>query len=914
MDEMLILLGLVALAIPVAVVVLIIKVMRLRGRLARLEARVRVVERAAATEVARPQSPPPVPSPETVFEAVIKAPDSSAAQPVAPPPLPEMTPGPWDLAEARLAESDNAKDGPVVLNAARASALGNWLKANWIYAISALSLAFAGVFFVQYGVENGLLPPTARVIMAMLFGAALVTAGEVIRRRSGDAAKLTTAYLPSTFSGAGIVSMFAGVLAARQLYGLIGVEAAFGGLLAVAALAVLLGWFYGPFLAAVGLIGAGVAPFVVGGSSDAPFWLYSYFPLIAGAGLAVDAARRWAWVSVLALAIGYGGGWLVMAASGGAGWYAMFLAALPLLAVLVPCLRLTPDHDGPLLAEVLMARGKGDWPIFPVRLAAGAVGLSSFGLWALEGAVASESMLAFLCLAVMAGALILWSRGAPALSDLAALPAIAFVARVVVEGANGWPLASDYAEAAYRGAEVAAPQTVALLLTLATVLTLLAAWRSGGAGYRAIWAAGAALIAPLSAVGLELFWAPSAVIGAYPWALHVITLAALMAVLALRFARADRGDMRRAAFATLSCMSLIALALFLVTTKGALTLALAALVLVAAALDRRFRLPEMGWFIQAAVMGISYRLVIDPGLDWAIDDAALWEVLAAYGGAVAAMTGALRLLEGLDRRNPEVFLESGGAASAALLANVLITRWLTGDASAEWILSHWAMTLNAMPWLILMLVQLHRIQLGGALRWLRIGIAVVAGLIALAGIGAAVGPLNPLVAGYDVEGRVLGPLLLDTLLVAYGLPALVLLGASFRLRKLPRWVRLALRGGGVVLAALWLALEIRRFWQGDVLSVSGVSQPELYSYTLALMVVGAALLYQAIARRSVDLRRAAMTVIGLTVAKVFLIDAAGLSGLTRVASFVGLGLALAGLAWLNRWAAARQGSEAADQP
>lgn len=50
-----------------------------------------------------------------------------------------------------------------------------------------------------------------------------------------------------------------------------------------------------------------------------------------------------------------------------------------------------------------------------------------------------------------------------------------------------------------------------------------------------------------------------------------------------------------------------------------------------------------------------------------------------------------------------------------------------------------------------------------------------------------------------------------------------------------------------------------------------------------------------------------MAVIGLTVAKVFLIDAAGLSGLTRVASFVGLGLALAGLAWLNRWAAARQG-------
>jgi uncharacterized membrane protein len=45
-----------------------------------------------------------------------------------------------------------------------------------------------------------------------------------------------------------------------------------------------------------------------------------------------------------------------------------------------------------------------------------------------------------------------------------------------------------------------------------------------------------------------------------------------------------------------------------------------------------------------------------------------------------------------------------------------------------------------------------------------------------------------------------------------------------------------------------------------------------------------------------------MAVISVTVAKVFLIDASGLSGLTRVVSFAGLGLSLAGLAWLNRWA------------
>jgi uncharacterized membrane protein len=108
---------------------------------------------------------------------------------------------------------------------------------------------------------------------------------------------------------------------------------------------------------------------------------------------------------------------------------------------------------------------------------------------------------------------------------------------------------------------------------------------------------------------------------------------------------------------------------------------------------------------------------------------------------------------------------------------------------------------------------------------------------------------------------------------------------------------------GIAFAALYAGLEIRRFWRGDDLSVYGTTQPELYSYTVALLVVGAVLLWQAIARGAPGLRRVAMAVIALTVAKVFLIDASGLTGLTRVFSFLALGVSLAGLAWLNRWAA-----------
>ncbi len=907
--------ALAVLAIPVLLVVALVAVSGLKRRVAELER----AAKAQAAAIRSLQVSPRAPAPETAA-----APDGPAEKPAraaeaeealpAPPSMPEpgdaedvKITGPWSAPSPEPAPIRPA--GSPARSAARVSALGDWLKINWVYAVSALSLALAGIFFVQYGIENGLLPPAARVAAAILFGLVLIGAGEWLRRRWGDREGDPTAYLPSTFSGAGLVSIFGGIIAARQLYGLIGSGAAFAGLIATALLAITLGWFYGPFLAAVGLIGASVAPFIVGGESEAPYWLYAYFAVLAGIGLFVDTIRRWAWVSVLAVTLGIAGGRLVFVGTGDAGWFALMLAAIVFLAVCVPARGLLPDHAGAMTVEMLR-RKKRARPAFPTGLAAGTVAAASLLLLVLRTGTGAESLLVYLCLAALTLALTIWSGGARALSDLTALPAAAFLVRLGIEGLDTGPLAREFSAGAIalRAPETAAPATVTLLLGIAVAMSLGAAWASGGAGrLKPFWAAGAALVAPLAALVLELFWAPSAVLGAYGWALHVIALAGLMVALAVVFARTDGEDMRRAAYATLSALSLIALALFLITTKGALTLALAALVTIAAALDRRFRLPEMGWFIQAGVIALSWRLVVDPGLLWAVERAALWEAVASYGGAAAAMAASLWLLRGLDRRAARVFLESAFAAYAALFANVLISRWLTRGTEGDWIVAHWALTLNALPWLILMLVQLYRLQLGGVMRWLRWGIAAVAAAVGFGGIALAVGPANPLLGLiYGDEALVWGPPVLDTLLVAYALPGLLLLAGAARMRHLNRWLRRGLMGVGVALTALYAGLEIRRLWRGADLSVPGVTQPELYSYTLALMAVGAALLYQAIARRSRPLRRAAMAVIGLTIAKVFLIDISGLTGLTRVFSFLALGLSLAGLAWLNRWAAERQ--------
>jgi uncharacterized membrane protein len=209
-----------------------------------------------------------------------------------------------------------------------------------------------------------------------------------------------------------------------------------------------------------------------------------------------------------------------------------------------------------------------------------------------------------------------------------------------------------------------------------------------------------------------------------------------------------------------------------------------------------------------------------------------------------------------------------------------------------------------MPWLIVALAQLYRMSLPGWMRWVRAAFATVAGLIWAAGTSATLFIVNPVMPLWSTRAHLVrGPLLFDTLFVAYALPGLILLLAWRYLGHLHRWLRTAILALGTALMTVYAVLEIRRFWQGPDLSLPGVTQAELYSYTVALMTVGAVLLYQAIARRSQGLRRIAMAVIALTIAKVFLIDASGLTGLTRVFSFLALGLSLAGLAWLNRWAA-----------
>ena len=80
----------------------------------------------------------------------------------------------------------------------------------------------------------------------------------------------------------------------------------------------------------------------------------------------------------------------------------------------------------------------------------------------------------------------------------------------------------------------------------------------------------------------------------------------------------------------------------------------------------------------------------------------------------------------------------------------------------------------------------------------------------------------------------------------------------------------------------------------------GAEGLELYAYSIVWLLFGLVLLTLGFVRRQAALRHAGMALVCIVVAKVFLIDMAGLKGLLRVLSFLGLGAALLGLGYAYR--------------
>jgi uncharacterized membrane protein len=165
------------------------------------------------------------------------------------------------------------------------------------------------------------------------------------------------------------------------------------------------------------------------------------------------------------------------------------------------------------------------------------------------------------------------------------------------------------------------------------------------------------------------------------------------------------------------------------------------------------------------------------------------------------------------------------------------------------------------------------------------GLATVFGLLLLD--NPAIWPIN------------IGGVFINLILLGYALPAVLALLLSYAVagRRSAGYAN-TIAAGALVLALSYVTLEIRRLYHGALLTSGVTGGAEQYTYSIAWLAFGVALLGIGILFNSQRARLASAVVIALTILKAFLIDMSTLTGVYRALSFMCLGLVLVAIGWL----------------
>jgi uncharacterized membrane protein len=150
--------------------------------------------------------------------------------------------------------------------------------------------------------------------------------------------------------------------------------------------------------------------------------------------------------------------------------------------------------------------------------------------------------------------------------------------------------------------------------------------------------------------------------------------------------------------------------------------------------------------------------------------------------------------------------------------------------------------------------------------------------------------LNPVMVPQSV-----GPVPVANLLTGH--LALTALWLWLLAREAPERFVLLLKGLSLGAMIVTVLASIRQLTQGSLVSGASIQTGENYLYSAGLLALALAWLVQGMMRGTKLLRIAGLSLLTVVTLKVFLIDAAALTGLLRILSFLGLGITLIGIGW-----------------
>lgn len=119
-----------------------------------------------------------------------------------------------------------------------------------------------------------------------------------------------------------------------------------------------------------------------------------------------------------------------------------------------------------------------------------------------------------------------------------------------------------------------------------------------------------------------------------------------------------------------------------------------------------------------------------------------------------------------------------------------------------------------------------------------------------------------------------------------------------RLHKVERKLKKMAGIISVIGLYMFVTLEIRHLWHGGIQPDLTVVEGELYTYSSVWLLMSVATIIYGAYKNNKDAQKAGIIALLIVIAKDFFWDMRDLDGLWRVVSFLGLGLALLGIAYL----------------
>ncbi|HEY7231232.1 MAG TPA: DUF2339 domain-containing protein [Pseudolabrys sp.] len=856
-------LALLILAIPVIAIVAFVMTLKAREKIGRLELRVAALEAGQAIQpVAAPTDRAPAPA------AVVSEPEPPVAAPVA----------------------ESASPKPAVFTPPRAT-LEERFGTQWVVWIGGIALALGAIFLVRYTVEMGLLGPGVRIFLAAVFSAILVAAGEWARRNeiAAGIVPISSRHIPGILTAAGTIAAYATVYAAFTLYGFLSPAAAFVllGLVALATLAAAL--LHGPALAGLGLVGAFITPVLVTtGSAD--YWaLYVYLAIVTAAAFALARVRLWRWLAITATVLGVLWTW-----AGAEPDHIEALAAHLFHVVAGFALAATLIVSG-LAYGPSAERGKTD------EVSSGALGAYLFAAaFLVINSDHSNSALAIFTLLTAATVAIAWRTEAA----LWAVPAAGvLVAAVMIQWAapefvDSLLLSPGVTAGAIPGPPAGTSLHLVLGAALAAIFGLSAfavQGRTANAFNAQLWSLSGVVVPIVILIALYLRIAQ--LDRSIPFALLALGLAALYgyATEHLGKRQPQAGLASAAAIYAAGAVASLALALTFALDRGWLTVGLALMVPGIAWISERRPLPALRYLAAAIIVVVLLRIGYEPrivGNDVGTTPIFNW-LLYGYGVPAASFWYAGHLLRRRADDLPARMADAAAILFTVLLVLLQIRHFMNnGDIfrrSAA--LAEIAMQVSVG---LAMTIGLEHVRMrtnsimhnAGALL-----IFAATMLAALFGLGVSVNPL--------FTGRPVGGAFFNLVLLGYGIPALLAGILALTARKTrPLAYRAVAATAAVGLALMYLGLEVRTLFHGEILTRGATTDAEQYTYSAVWLAFGVLLLIAGFRLQSQPARLASAAVVALTIGKVFLVDMSGLTGIFRALSFIGLGAVLVGIGWI----------------